>query len=48
VVNSSVAAMALDVVSAGARRSYSPTRRGVLELGGDERALAVELQPFPD
>ena len=34
--------------SVDAVMSFAPTRRGVLELGGDEQALDVPLQPFPD
>lgn len=48
VVNCSVATMALDVVRGGRRLSLAPVRRGVLEIGGDERALDVPLQPFAD
>ena len=48
VVNCSVASMELEAVLGGRRTSYAPTRRGVLELGADERQLDVALQPFPD
>ena len=49
VVNCSVASMRLEAETwAVAVTTYTPTRRGVLELGGDERSLDVPLQPFPD
>jgi hypothetical protein len=48
VVNCSVAAMSLEAVINGRRSRFAPTRRGVLELGGDERAFDVPLQPFAD
>ncbi len=48
VVNCSVASMELEAVLGGRRTSYAPTRRGVLELGADERQLDVALQSFPD
>jgi hypothetical protein len=48
VVNCSVAEMTLDVVRDGRRLHLSPVVRGVLEVGGDERAFDVPLQPFPD
>jgi hypothetical protein len=48
VVNSSVATMSLDVVDEGRHLELTPIRRGVLEVGGDERAFDVPLQPAPD
>jgi hypothetical protein len=48
VVNCSVASMELEVDLGGRRATYAPSRRGVLELGADERALDIPLQPFPD
>ena len=48
VVNCSVAAMELEAEVGGRRTSYTPTRRGVLELGADEKQLDVPLQPFAD
>ena len=48
VVNCSVAAMELEAEVDGRRTSYTPTRRGVLELGADEKQLDVPLQPFAD
>ncbi|MFL6061784.1 MAG: hypothetical protein ACJ72E_11165 [Marmoricola sp.] len=48
VVNCSVTAWALDVAGAGRPRTFDPVRRGVLELGGDGRALDIPLQPFGD
>ena len=32
----------------GLRDAFQPSRRGVLEVGGDRRAFDVPLQPFPD
>jgi hypothetical protein len=48
VVNSSVARTALEITGGGRRVHLAPERRGVLEVGGDERAFDVPLQPFPD
>jgi hypothetical protein len=48
VVNSSVATMSLAVVGRGRHLELTPVRRGVLEVGGDERAFDVPLQPVPD
>jgi hypothetical protein len=48
VVNSSVAALTLDVERDGRRVTLEPARRGVLEIGGDSRAFAVALQPYAD
>jgi hypothetical protein len=48
VVNSSVAAMVLEVRQRGSTRTLRPERRGVLELGADGRALDVPLQAYPD
>jgi hypothetical protein len=48
VVNCSVATMTLDVVRDGHHTELTPARRGVLEVGGDERAFDVPLQPFAD
>lgn len=48
VVNCSVAEMELDLTWSDRRSTMRPTERGVLELGGDERAWAVPLQPFGD
>jgi hypothetical protein len=48
VVNSSVTEMSVVVDRAGRRSTFTPVRRGVLEIGGDERAFDVPLQPYPD
>jgi hypothetical protein len=48
VVNSSVADVSLVVDRGKSRDSFHPTRRGVLEVGGDRRAFDVPLQPYPD
>jgi hypothetical protein len=48
VVNCSVASMELEADLGGRRTTYAPTRRGVLELGADQKALDVPLQPFSD
>jgi hypothetical protein len=48
VVNSSVAAMSVEVERDGRRQPFQPARRGVLEVGGDTRAFDVPLQPFAD
>jgi hypothetical protein len=48
VVNSSVAAMSVVVNRAGRGYAFEPSRRGVLEIGGDVRAFDVPLQPYPD
>jgi hypothetical protein len=48
VVNSSVTAMSVEVERDGRRQRFQPARRGVLEVGGDTRALDVPLQPFAD
>ena len=48
VVNCSVATMRVEVERGGRRLSLEPTRRGVLEVGGDARAFDVPLQPFAD
>lgn len=48
VVNCSVASMVLEAQVDGRTTMCLPTRRGVLELGADERQLDVPLQPFPD
>jgi len=48
VVNSSVAAMSVVVDRAGHRETFTPVRRGVLEIGGDHCAFDVPLQPYPD
>jgi hypothetical protein len=48
VVNSSVAGIALTVGRGRSQVEFQPARRGVLEIGGDRRALDVPLQPFPD
>jgi hypothetical protein len=48
VVNSSVAAISVAVDRAGSRETFAPVRRGVLEIGGDNRAFDVPLQPYPD
>lgn len=48
VVNSSVTAMSVVVDRAGHRETFAPARRGVLEIGGDQRAFDVPLQPYPD
>lgn len=48
VVNSSVATMELAVTGGGRARTFAPRRRGVLEIGGDQRAFDVPLQPFAD
>jgi hypothetical protein len=48
VVNSSVAALTLDVERGGRRVTLEPARRGVLEVGGDTRAFGVPLQPYAD
>jgi hypothetical protein len=48
VVNCSVAQQRVEVTEAGRTASYEPQVRGVLEVGGDERAFAVDLQPYAD
>lgn len=49
VVNSSVAVMTVRVRTAdGFRSILAPVRRGVLEIGADERAFDVALQPDHD
>lgn len=48
VVNCSVADISLVVERGGSRVTLHPSRRGVLEIGGDRRAFDVALQPFPD
>ena len=48
VVNCSVAEMSLVVDRGDSRKTFHPSRRGVLEIGGDRRAFDVPLQPFPD
>jgi hypothetical protein len=48
VVNCSVATMSVEVERGGRRVGLQPTRRGVLEVGGDTRAFDVPLQPFAD
>jgi hypothetical protein len=48
VVNSSVAEMTLSIARGRGAVELAPVRRGVLELGGDHRALDVPIQPFPD
>lgn len=48
VVNSSVASMELELALRGRRGTLRPQRRGVLELGADQRILDVPLQPYPD
>jgi hypothetical protein len=48
VVNCSVATTRLEVERAGRRVTLEPSRRGVLEVGGDTRAFGVPLQPFVD
>ena len=48
VVNSSVARMTLLVDHDGRIAELTPRQRGVLEVGGDRRALDVPLQPFHD
>lgn len=48
VVNCSVAQMTLTVRRGSQSAVLEPTRRGVLEVGGDERAFDVPLQPYED
>ena len=48
VVNSSVADISLAIDRGRSRDAFQPSRRGVLEVGGDQRAFDVPLQPFPD
>ncbi len=48
VVNSSVADISLAIDRGRSRDAFQPSRRGVLEVGGDRRAFDVPLQPFPD
>ncbi|HXS87295.1 MAG TPA: hypothetical protein VN741_16855 [Mycobacterium sp.] len=48
VVNSSVADISLAIDRGRSREAFHPSRRGVLEVGGDRRAFDVPLQPFPD
>lgn len=48
VVNCSVASMEVDVTVRGRSTHLAPARRGVLEIGGEVRALDVPLQPYPD
>ena len=48
VVNCSVASMTLEADLGGRDTTYTPVRRGVLELGATERSLDVPLQPFAD
>ncbi|MFN8088163.1 MAG: hypothetical protein U0R81_04175 [Mycobacterium sp.] len=48
VVNCSVADISLVVNRGGSRVTLHPSRRGVLEIGGDRRAFDVPLQPFSD
>lgn len=47
-VNSSVADVSLAIDRGRSRDAFQPSRRGVLEVGGDRRAFDVPLQPFPD
>ena len=48
VVNSSVAEISLAVDRGRSRDAFQPIRRGVLEIGGDRRALDVPLQAYRD
>jgi hypothetical protein len=48
VVNSSVASMKLEVKTSAGTRRFTPKRPGVLEIGGDERAFDLPIQPFED
>jgi hypothetical protein len=48
VVNSSVADISLTIDRGPSREAFHPSRRGVLEVGGDRRAFDVPLQPFAD
>jgi hypothetical protein len=48
VVNSSVAAMSVDVERDGHSRQWTPQCRGVVEIGASRRAWEVPLQPFAD
>jgi len=48
VVNCSVATTRVEVLRGDHRLSCRPTRRGVLEIGGDTAAFVVPLQPFAD
>jgi hypothetical protein len=48
VVNSSVADISLAISRGRSWDAVQPSRRGVLEVGGDRRAFDVPLQPFPD
>jgi hypothetical protein len=48
VVNSSVADISLTVERGRSPETFHPSRRGVLEIGGDKRAFDVALQPYPD
>ena len=48
VVNCSVAETVVTVREAEGDRTLRPRRRGVLEVGGDERAFDVRLQPYAD
>jgi hypothetical protein len=48
VVNSSVATMSATISRGSRRVTYEPARRGVLEIGGEARAVDVPLQPYPD
>jgi hypothetical protein len=48
VVNSSVADISLAIDRGRSRDAVHPTRRGVLEIGGDRRAFDVPLQAYRD
>jgi hypothetical protein len=48
VVNSSVATMTLTLTRGDHHNTLTPTHRGVIEIGGDHRAVPVTLQPYPD
>ncbi len=48
VVNCSVAQMSLTLRRGNQSAVLEPARRGVLEVGGDERAFDVPLQPYED
>jgi hypothetical protein len=48
VINNSVATMSATISRGAGRATYSPSQRGVLEIGGEERAVDIPLQPYTD
>lgn len=48
VVNSSVATMSVEIERHRGSQYLTPTRHGVIEIGGDHRAFDVPIQPFRD